>query len=41
MPERTMKAGNAMAAALVDWNRQHFQQPISNVATTANGGIFS
>ena len=41
MPDRMTKIGKEMTTALVDWNKQHFQQPIVNGATAADGGIFS
>ena len=41
LPDGTMKMGKEMTTALVDWNRQHFQQPIRNGATVANGETFS
>ena len=41
MLDGSMKMGEEMTTVLVEWNRQHFQQPIRNGATTANGGAFS
>ena len=35
-----MKMGNEITMVLVEWNRQHFQQPQRNGATSANGEAF-
>ena len=40
MLDRSMKMGKEMTTALVEWNRQHFQQPQRNGATSANGEAF-
>ena len=41
MLDGTMKMGKGTTRALEDWNRKHFQQPIRNGVTAANGGAFS
>lgn len=41
MPDGTMRMAREMPTALIDWNRQQFQQPIRNGATMANVGDFS
>ena len=41
IPDGTMKMGKEMTTALVDWNRQQFQQPFRNGATAVNGEAFS
>ena len=41
MPDGAMMMSEEMTPSLVDWNRKHFQQPIRNGVTMANGGAFS